>query len=108
MQLEHVRSDFDLRSIARLIWRRKLAIVVSMAVLVGGQLLISFRQSPTYQASAQILVTPQSNIFSSNAAATDPTRALQNEALIITSVQIRGAVQLAFGLLFLVVVCLSV
>jgi len=97
MQIEHVRSDFDLRTILRVIWRRKLSIVLSMAILVGGQLLLTSRQAPVYSSCSQILVTPETNLFNTNSSVADPTRALQNESAIITSVTIRDLVRQQTG-----------
>jgi capsular exopolysaccharide synthesis family protein len=83
----------------RVIRRRWIVIVLTMAVCMGIVAAIDLTATPVYQATAQLLLQSKQSesIFQPSAQVIDPTRAVQNELKIINSLAIREAVKDANG-----------
>src|SRR4051794_11648540 len=91
MRVDQPRSDFDLRSLVRIVWRRKLSILVCVIIVLAASMAISLQKQEIYAANAQILVTNQGNSVL-NSTTGDPTRQLENEAALATSDQFKALI----------------
>ncbi len=96
MRVDQTRSDFDLRSLVRIVWRRKLSILLCILIVLAGTLAVSLQKTPTYSASAKILVTSQGSAVL-NSVSNDAQRTLANEAALATSDQFHTLVVKQLG-----------
>jgi polysaccharide biosynthesis transport protein len=101
MTTEDGSSDPDLRHYLRVIRRRKGVVVLATAVVVLTALGVSFAQTPVYQATAQLLITPTastSSVLNQSGFAQDPTATdIQTQMQIITSAPVKEIVRSQLG-----------
>jgi polysaccharide biosynthesis transport protein len=93
-------KDFELRDYLRVLRRRKVSIVLVMFFVVVVALCASYVQTPVYSATAQVLLQARSTEFlfdPSGAFRANPTRAVQDEILVLTSEPVRAAVRERIG-----------
>ncbi len=93
------KTESDIGEYLAVLRRRWFVVVGTMALVVAIVAALDFSKTPVYQASSQLLLQPKQSesIFSPAQAATDPTRAVQNELKIINSLAVRTAVAEAYG-----------
>ena len=99
MLTEEARSEPDLRDYARVVWRRKITVLMSMVVVLAASLLFSFSQTPKYAATAKVLLRARSgaSLFGSAAQPVDPARAVQTEIEVIKTDPVRDLVRQKIG-----------
>lgn len=93
------RTETNIGEYLEVLRRRWFVIVGTVVLLVAIVAALDLSKTPTYQASAQLLLQPKSSesIFTPMASAADPTRAVQNELKIINSLKVQKAVEEAYG-----------
>lgn len=97
---QEVAAEPDLRDYLQVLRRRKTVIVLSVVVVLGIALVLSYLQTPRYAATAKLLLKPRSNqsIFGSNAQSSgDPARAVQTEIEVIGTEPVQDLVRKAIG-----------
>ena len=93
------RSDTNIGDYLAILRRRWFVILATVVVAVGLVAVLDITTTPTYEASAQLLLQPKQSesIFQPSAQSADPTRAVQNELKIINSLPVKNAVAKAYG-----------
>lgn len=92
--------EFELRDYLRVLRRRKVPIILVTLVMVALSLVASYLQTPIYSATAQVLLQARSTEFlfdPSGGIRADPTRAVQDEILVIKSEPVRDVVREKLG-----------
>ncbi|MEA2931753.1 MAG: tyrosine-protein kinase [Actinomycetota bacterium] len=82
------------------IWRRRVAILLAVLVIVGFSMVISSSRPTVYRATAEVLVQNSAvelALDPSGAPAADPKRTVQTEIRILASPAVREAVRVALG-----------
>jgi len=90
----------EFRDFLRILWRRKLLVVLSMVVVVGATVGLSYLQTPVYAANAQLLLQTkdtQSPFNPVSGVPNDPGRALQTEIQVLKSRPVRAVVEDQLG-----------
>ena len=93
-------TEFELRDYLRVVWRRRLTIFLSAAVVVAVSLVASFLQTPVYASTSEVLLQPRigDTLFHPNTGVpADPTRAIDTEIRILQSQPVRSAVREQIG-----------
>ena len=93
-------EDFELRDYLKVLRRRKRPIVVVTFLVVVVALFTSYVQTPVYSATAQVLLQARSTEFlfdPSGGIRADPTRAVQDEILVLESEPVRAMVRERLG-----------
>nr|MDQ6947500.1 Wzz/FepE/Etk N-terminal domain-containing protein [Actinomycetota bacterium] len=93
-------NEFELRDYLRVLKRRKLPIILVLFFVVVIALAASYVQTPVYSATAQVLLQAPSTAFlfdPTGGVTADPTRAVQDEILVIQSEPVRNAVRAQIG-----------
>ena len=93
-------KDFELRDYLKVLRRRKRPIIVVTFLVVVVALVVSYLGTPIYSATAQVLLQARSTEFlfdPSGGIRADPTRAVQDEILVLKSEPVRAAVQERLG-----------
>ena len=93
-------KDFELRDYLRVLRRRKRPIIVVTFLVVVVALVVSYLGTPIYSATAQVLLQARSTEFlfdPSGGIRADPTRAVQDEILVIKSEPVRAVVRERLG-----------
>ena len=78
----------DIRDYLRVVQRRKLTILLTAALVVGGALALSFTQTPVYEATAKVLVAPR---LSETLAGAEQAAGGRSERSIATELQVLGS-----------------
>lgn len=89
-----------LRDYLRIVQRRKFAVLLAVAVVVGAAVVSSVVQTPVYAATAEVLRqtgNTQSIFENSSGQYVDPQRALQTEIRVLESQAVRDAVKEKLG-----------
>lgn len=99
MLREEAPSEPDLRDYARVVWRRRLTVAASVAVVLIVALGISYAQTPRYAATAKVLLKPRSaTLFNTDSAQPiDPARAVQTEIEVIKTEPVQDLVRQKIG-----------
>jgi polysaccharide biosynthesis transport protein len=93
-------KDFELRDYLRVLRRRRVPILLVAFSVVVIALAASYVQTPVYAATAQVLLQARSTEFlfdPSGGIRADPTRAVQDEILVIESEAVRAVVREKLG-----------
>jgi capsular exopolysaccharide synthesis family protein len=93
-------TEPGLRDYLRVLRRRKSAIILSVAVVLGVSLIASYLQTPLYAATAKLLLQPRTtqSIFSSNSQVNaDPTRSVRTEIEVIRTEPVQNLVRRKIG-----------
>jgi polysaccharide biosynthesis transport protein len=92
-------AEPDIGDYARIVWRRKLIVILSMAVVVAVALGLSYVQTPKYSATAKIVLRLRTtgSIFGANAVPIDAARAVQTEIEAIQSDPVKDRVRQKVG-----------
>lgn len=100
MQLEPIADDeLDLRAYVAVLRRRWRWVAVSVVVVVTAALGMSFQQSPTYQATAEVLLRQRSteSLFNDDQSRIlDAERTLNNEVELLESGTVQAAVDAVY------------
>lgn len=98
---EGVKTELEFRDYLRVMQRRKVIIVVAVLIVTVGAVVASLLQTPVYSSTAQVLLQARSTEFlfdPSGGIRADPTRAVQDEILVIKSEPVRAVVQERLGI----------
>lgn len=90
----------DLRNYLRVLRRRKAVVALSVAVVLGVSLMLSYLQTPLYAATAKLLLRPRStqSIFATNSPTNvDPARSVHTEIEVIKTEPVRNLVRDKIG-----------
>jgi polysaccharide biosynthesis transport protein len=90
-------SEFNLRDYTRVLRHRKITVILTMLVVVGGVAAASFLQSPVYKASSQVLITPRTpnNVVPGSGESTAVN--VEREISIFDSGTVRAAIAKRLG-----------
>lgn len=97
---QETEAELDLRDYLQVLRRRKVIIVLSLAIVVGLSLVLSYLQTPRYAATAKLLLRPRSagTVFG---AASQPNvnteRAVDTEIEVIEAEPVRDLVRARIG-----------
>lgn len=95
-------TDPDLRTYLRVVRRRKWIVVLATAVVVATAVAASSTQTPVYQATAQLLITPTvntSSVLNQSGAASSPSiQDVQTQMHLITSRPVEDIVKSQLGI----------
>jgi polysaccharide biosynthesis transport protein len=101
MNIEDGSADPDLRHYLRVVRRRKWVVVLATAVVVATAVAASSAQTPVYQASTQLLITPTvstASVLNQTGVAASPSiQDVQTQMQIITSRPVQDIVRSALG-----------
>jgi succinoglycan biosynthesis transport protein ExoP len=87
-------AEPDIGDYARIVWRRKFVVVLSLVVVVGVAVGVSFLQTPRYSATAKVVLRLRTTtLFGANAVPVDAARAVQTEIEAIQSDPVKGRVR---------------
>jgi non-specific protein-tyrosine kinase len=92
--------ELELRDYLRVLTRRKMVVILTVVVLVGISLLLSFLQEPVYQSTARLLLrssASESPFDSSTGARVDAARTLATEIEVLKSEQVQAEVRSRLG-----------
>jgi non-specific protein-tyrosine kinase len=92
--------ELELRDYLRVLSRRKMVVILTVAVLVGISLLLSFLQEPVYQATARLLLrtsASESPFDASTGIRLDTDRTLSTEIEVLKSEQVQAEVRRQLG-----------
>ncbi|MDP1804592.1 MAG: Wzz/FepE/Etk N-terminal domain-containing protein, partial [Acidimicrobiales bacterium] len=79
-------AEPDIGDYARIVWRRKITVLIAMVAVVTVALGLSYIQTPKYSATAKIVLRLRvTGIFGGNAVPIDAARAVQTEIEAIQS-----------------------
>lgn len=95
MSEEHPHRQRDFRDYLHVLRRRKLVVIVTVLVAAAGALTISALQTPTYAATAKLLLqprVPEVVLDTTQSPAFDPNRTLLTEIQVIESLPVRERV----------------
>jgi capsular exopolysaccharide synthesis family protein len=90
----------DLRAYLTALWRRKVAVLLCLGLVMGTAMVLSYRKTPQYRASSQLLLKAR---LRSQIAGTaqqvyvDPDRAQKTEIQVLNSPDVRAAVEKRIG-----------
>ena len=89
----------DLRDYARTLWRHRKLVALTTLVAVVAALVLSFAQSASYEAQAQLILEPATSqtLLNGSQPAPDPARDVATETAVLESDVIRNAVTKALG-----------
>ncbi len=93
-------ADGPVRRYAQGIWRRRIAILLAVLVIVGFAMVISSSRPTVYRATAEVLVQTSGVELALDPSARprgDPERLVQTEIRILSSAAVREAVRVAVG-----------
>jgi capsular exopolysaccharide synthesis family protein len=97
MQGDAGPAELNLRDYTRVLRHRKLTIIATIVVVVGGVLAASFLQAPLYRATAQVLITPRTpTAVLPNSGASDAV-SLDREISIFESRAVRDEIRERLG-----------
>jgi non-specific protein-tyrosine kinase len=97
---EPTKPHVELRDDLRVLRKRKGTVILTVALLVGVTLAVSYLQTPVYAASTEVLLQsrPTESLFDSNTGqAVDPARAVQTQIRVFLSQPVRDAVKQQLG-----------
>jgi len=97
----NTERGFEVRDYVNVLRRRKLIVIVAVAVTLGVAILASVLQTAVYEAEARVLLSPDSNdsLFNPNSnASSDPGRVAATEVEVVQSTPVAQAVQKAIGI----------
>ena len=100
MLSDEAAGELDLRDYLQVLRRRKSAIALSVAVVLGVALLVSYLQTPRYAATAKLLLKQRSadSLFeSNNQTYVDPARSVDTEIEVIKTEPVRKLVRQRIG-----------
>ena len=91
---------FDIRALARSLWRRRYVVLVAVAATLGASLAASFLQTPVYSATAELLLQARARdrVFDpASGQGSDPARAIRTELKVIEAQPVRNEVRKRLG-----------
>jgi polysaccharide biosynthesis transport protein len=97
---QEAATEPDLRDYLQVLRRRKAIIALSLAVVLGVALLVSYLQTPRYAATAKLLLKPRSSqsVFQSESQVyVDPVRSVQTELEVIKTEPVQDLVREKIG-----------
>lgn len=97
---EPTKPRVELRDDLRVLRKRKGTVILTVALLVGVTLAVSYLQTPVYQATTEVLLQsrPTESIFDSNTGqVVDPGRVVQTQIRLFQSQPVRDAVKEQLG-----------
>src|SRR5581483_11050935 len=93
--------ELELRDYVRVLRRRKAIIILSVIVVVGAALVVSYLQTPVYSAGADVLLQADASSAvvdgSSTGTQTDPSKSVSTQIEIIKSRPVHDAVVAKIG-----------
>ena len=87
----------DLRDYGRTIWRHRLLIAITVVVTAGAAIALSVMQTPSYTATAQLIIQHSDSIDSTPQDAQDAQRNVDTETAVLQSKVVEQAAQRALG-----------
>ncbi len=87
----------ELRDYGRMVWRHRWLIIVTVAVAMAAALGFSLRETPTYNATAQLIIQRGDKLSSSQQNATDAARNVDTETAILRSKEVQDAARKELG-----------
>ncbi|MDQ6927036.1 MAG: polysaccharide biosynthesis tyrosine autokinase [Actinomycetota bacterium] len=97
---EPSKPHVELRDDLRVLRKRKGTVILTVALLVGVTLAVSYLQTPVYAATTEVLLQsrPTESLFDSNTGqALDPARAVDTQIRVFLSQPVRNAVKQQLG-----------
>jgi non-specific protein-tyrosine kinase len=97
---EQSKPHVELRDDLRILRKRKGTVILTVALLVGVTLAVSYLQTPVYAATTEVLLQsrPTESLFESNTGqAVDPARAVQTQIRVFLSQPVKDAVKQQLG-----------
>ena len=93
-------NDIDVRAYLAMLWRRRFLIALVVLPMVAAAVLLSVRQTPLYEAKAQLLVDPSAlrSLSQSDASSRlDPDLVVSTEIQVLKSRPVKEAVEESLG-----------
>ncbi|HUQ63689.1 MAG TPA: polysaccharide biosynthesis tyrosine autokinase [Acidimicrobiales bacterium] len=97
---ESTKPRLELRDDLRVLRKRKGTVILTVALLVGVTLAVSYLQTPVYEARTEVLLQsrPTESLFDSNTGQVlDPGRVVQTQIRVFLSQPVRDAVKQQLG-----------